>query len=218
MRLLHLDRALVILKFLYHPFEHYPDGWWSPGFLYDDPYLKRKIIYANDKGPNNIKLLQCFPERKIFLYFGTLEKGMLVPLRVENGKIAYGEPLSLEKPGKKNISLVNDPKKFFKIYSPEFGNFLDNVYKQNDFSEIDVARLNKLGSLFFNKGDYEQASFCFEAALQIEKQPKFRYQILNSLAPCYQKEGKKEDAKKVMRRIVKLKDTELFHILPEKGF
>jgi len=216
--LLHLDRALVIMKFLYHPFEHYPDGWWSPGFLYDDPYLKRKIIYANDKGPNNIKLLQCFPERKIFLYFGTLEKGMLVPLRVENGKIAYGEPLSLEKSGKKNIDLVNDPKRFFKIYSPEFGNFLNNVYKQNHFSEIDVARLEELGSLSLNKRDYDQASFCFEAALQIEKQPDIRYRTLNLLSACYLKEGKNEDAKKIMGRIVNLENMKLFHIFPERGF
>ena len=143
---------------------------------------------------------------------------MLVPLRAENGKIAYGEPLLLEKPGKKNIDLVNEPKRFFKLYSPEFGNFLDNLYKQNHFSEIDVARLEELGSRSLNKRDYDQASFCFEAALQIEKKPEFRYQILNFLATCYQKQGKKEDTEKVMRRIVKLKDTELFHILPEKGF
>ena len=95
-----LERSLIIMKLLYYPFESFPNGWWSPGFLYDDPFLKGNIIYANDKGKDNIKLFQCFPEREIYLYLGTLEKGMLIPLEKDEDNILWREPVSFDKNGK----------------------------------------------------------------------------------------------------------------------
>ncbi len=215
---LHVKDALVIMKFLYHPLEYLPTGWWSPGFLYNDPFLKENIIYANDKDESYLRLLQCFPERKIYLYLGTLEKGMLIPLRRDGNKIVYEEPISSDKQGKKYIELLNDPKEFFKIYSHDFGNFLDNLYTQNHFYEIDVARLIELGSILKNSKNYEEATFCFEAALQVEKQPEIRYRILNLLCACYLKTEKKDEAKSIIEKLVERNDTKLYRVFPEKGF
>jgi len=213
-----LKRSLIIMKLLYHPFESFPNGWWSSGFLYDDPFLKGNIIYANDKGENNIKLFQCFPGREIYFYLGTLEKGMLIPLKKDGDKVSYGEPISLDNNGKKYIELINNPKKFFKVYSPDFGNFLDNVYEKNNFFDIDVLKLIELGSFSKKSRNYKKAAFYFEAALQIAKQPEIRYLVLSQLAACYHKTGKVAEAQIVSERIHDYDKGKFFNIFPEKGF
>jgi len=213
-----LERALVIMKLLYHPFEYFPNGWWSSGFLHDDPFLKGNIIYANDKGENNIKLWQCFPERKIYFYLGTLEKGMLIPLEKDEDNILWGEPVTLDKNGKKYIELINNPKKFFKVYSSDFGNFLDNVYEKNNVFDIDVSRLIELGSFSKKNRNYKEAAFYFEAALQIEKQPEIRYRVLSQLSACYLKTGKAAEAKIVTDKIKDYEKGKFFNVIPEKGF
>lgn len=213
-----LERALVIMKLLYHPFEYFPDGWWSTGFLYNDPFLKGNIIYAKDKGENNIKLFQCFPERKIYFYLGTLEKGMLVPLRKVGDKVLCGEPISLDKNGKKYIEMINKPKKFYKVYSSDFGNFLDNVYKKNYFFDIDVSRLIELGFISKKNRNYKEGAFYFEAALQIEKQPEIRYRVLSQLSACYLKTGKAVEAKIITDKIHDYDKGKFFNVFPEKGF
>ena len=48
-----LGRSLIIMKFLYTPKRYFPDGWWSSGFLNNDPGLENKMIYAQDKGAAN---------------------------------------------------------------------------------------------------------------------------------------------------------------------
>ena len=213
-----LERALIIMKLLYHPFEYFPNGWWSSGFLHDDPFLKGNIIYANDKGENNIKLWQCFPERKIYFYLGTLEKGMLIPLEKDEDNILWGEPVTLDKNGKKYIELINNPKKFFKVYSSDFGNFLDNVYEKNNVFDIDVSRLIELGSFSKKNRNYKEAAFYFEAALQIEKQPEIRYRVLSQLSGCYLKTGKAAEAKIVTDKIKDYEKGKFFNVIPEKGF
>jgi hypothetical protein len=213
-----LERSLIIMKLLYHPFESFPNGWWSSGFLYDDPFLKENIIYANDKGENNIKLFQCFPEREIYFYLGTLEKGMLIPLERDGDNILGKEPISLDKNGKKYIELINNPKKFFKVYSSDFGNFLDDVYEKNKFSDIDVSRLIELGSFAKKNRNYKEAVFYFEAALQIEKQPEIRYRVLSQLSACYLKTGKAPEARIVQEKIHDYDKGKFFNLFPEKGF
>ena len=213
-----LERALIIMKLLYHPFEYFPNGWWSSGFLHDDPFLKGNIIYANDKGENNIKLWQCFPEREIYFYLGTLEKGMLIPLEKDEDNILWGEPVTLDKNGKKYIELINNPKKFFKVYSSDFGNFLDNVYEKNNVFDIDVSRLIELGSFSKKNRNYKEAAFYFEAALQIEKQPEIRYRVLSQLSACYLKTGKAAEAKIVTDKIKDYEKGKFFNVIPEKGF
>lgn len=219
LNLLQLEQSLIIMKFLYHPIQYLPTGWWGPGFIYNDPYLKGKIIYANDKGgDNNIKLFACFPDRRIFLYLGTLEKGMLFPLKKEGSEIVYGKPIALGSKDKKHIVLINDPKKFYKLYSPQFGIFLDRLYSENRCYEMDNARLIEMGSCFLDKGDYQEAAHYFEAVLQIEKIPVVRFRVLNYLILCYQKMGKNDLAKEIIKKINNPKRPRFYRIIPERGF
>jgi len=215
---LHLEKALVIMKFIYHPVEFFPSGWWGSGFLYNDPQLNGNIIYVRDRGKENINLFQCFPERKFHLYFGTLEKGMLIPLKKEGKKISYGNPICFTKKGKKFIELVDDPKKFFKVYSTDYANFIEKIYNKNNFFDIDVAYLIGSGNLYKNERNYKKAALCFEAALQIEKQPEIRFQILNQLFACYLKTGKKYEAKIIAERMKDFTKQKFYNIIPEKGF
>lgn len=215
---LHLEKALVIIKFIYHPVEFFPSGWWGSGFLYNDPQLNGNIIYVRDRGKENINLFQCFPERKFHLYFGTLEKGMLIPLKKEGKKISYGNPICFTKKGKKFIELVDDPKKFFKVYSTDYANFIEKIYNKNNFFDIDVAYLIDSGKLYKNERNYKKAALCFEAALQIEKQPEIRFQILNQLFACYLKTGKKYEAKIIAERMKDFTKQKFYNIIPEKGF
>lgn len=215
---LHLEKAVVIMKFIYHPVEFFPYAWWGSGFLYNDPQLKGNIIYARDRGKENISLFQCFPKRKFLLYFGTLEKGMLIPLKKEGKDISYGAPICLAKKGRGYIELVDDPQKFFKVYSTDFANIIEKIYQQNNFIDIDVAYLIDMGNHYKNIRNYGKAALFFEAALQIEKQPEIRFQTLNKLFACYLKTGKKYEAKIIAERLKDIKKQKFYNISPEKGF
>ncbi len=149
-------RALIIMKFLNHPPAFFPTGGWGSGFLYNDPDLAADIIYANDQGEKNIDLFSCFPERDLYLYLGTLKKGMVIPLRKEGGKIAYAKPLTLAVGGGKKVDLIDDPKGFFHIYSGEFERFLDRLFAGNLYVDIDVARLTEMGSAYRKDGQFRE--------------------------------------------------------------
>ena len=215
---LHLEKSLIIMKFIYHPIEFFPYSWLGSGFLYNDPQLKGNIIYVRDKGKENINLFQCFPERKFHLYFGTLEKGMLIPLKKEGKNISYGAPVCFAKQGKAFIELVDDPKKFFKVYSTSYANFIKKIYEQENFIDIDVAYLVNAGNHYKNIRNYGKAALFFETALQIEKQPEIRFQILNKLFACYLKTGKKYEAKIIAERMEDFTKQKFYNIFPEKGF
>ena len=216
---LSLGKSVVIMKFLYHPFEFEPHRWWwGSGFQYNDPQLKGNIVYAHNRDNENISLFKCFPERDFYLYLGTLDKGMLIPLKKEGNKIAYGEPISSDKHGKKYIELINEPQRFYKAYSSGFKNFLDDLYKKNHYFEIDVAYLIEMGNLSFRKQKYYEASFYFEAALQLEKRPYIRITILNRLSTCYLKTKRNAEAKKIMKIVQDLDEQKVYRIFPEKGF
>lgn len=210
--------TVVILKFLYHPFEHFPYGWWSSGFLYNDPQLRGNIIYALDQGSKNVKLFRCFPERKIYLYLGTIEKGMLVPLIKRGDKVIYGEPVYSVKHDKKSIELIKNPLELYTVYSPVFRDFLNSLYGQIDFAEIDVARLVKMGVLCKKEKDFKEAAFHFESALQIEKNPFVLTRILNQLLPCYLKSREYTEAKRITAIIYNKKKSRIYNLLPERGF
>lgn len=211
-------RSLVIMKFIYYPPKYLPDGWWGSGFLYNDPDLKGNIIYAQDKGVKNIDLFRCFPERKIFLYFGTLEKGMLVPLGKNGNTIKYGKPMSTNSNGKKFVKLISNHLKFYEIYSSDFEGFLSDLYRKNNPFEIDVARMYKLGLLSYDNERFKEAAFYLEAALQIEKRPERRYIFLNKLTSCYLKTGSLKEAKIIINKIEDIDKRKVYNIFPQKGF
>jgi hypothetical protein len=215
---LSLGRSLVIMKFLFRPQEHFPGGWWGSGFLYNDPNLQNRIIYAQDQGAANIDLFNCFPGRDIFLYTGTLEKGMLIPLDLTANQLHYGEPVFFHPQNKNLIDLVERPQEMFLSYSSAFRMYLDTIYTKYSFYDIDVIRLIQLSKQANKEGEMVTASFHLEAALQIENNPFVRHQLLGQLAFLYIKIGNIVEAKRIYARLADPQDPHVYGVFPEKGF
>jgi len=217
---LNLKNALIIMNFINSPPKYFPSGGWGSGFLYNRPDLETEVIYVNNQGRNNAKLLNCFPNRSFYLYIGTVEKGMLLPIKITQHKITYSTPVLIKKSSKNLIELLDSPQKLYKIYSKEFGQFLDKIYSQYNFTDINTEFLIELGKRFQRNKNYVESIYCFEAALQIEKWPDLRLTILNLLQLSYFKAGKIQEAKRVVE-IVKntmISGEKPYFVFPEKGF
>lgn len=219
LKLVGLTQALVLMRFI-NPPSLFPTGWWGSGFLHNDPDLRGDIIYAKDQGKERGELFSCFPERKLYLYLGTLDKGMLIPMTRRGEEIIYGKPLPAVRKGKKMVELIGHAKFFFNLYSKEFERFLEKLYQENDYIDVDVRRLTELGESYRKRDSFQEAAFCFEAALQVEKDPASRFFLLNCLLPCYFKTGKIEEAKKIEGILKKdfFEAKNLYFVSPEKGF
>jgi hypothetical protein len=213
-----IGRALVIMKFLFEPQEYFPDGGWGSGFLYDDPKLENMVIYARDQGPANRELLLCHPERRSYLFIGTLDKGMLIPLELKADQLQYGSPVIFRIPDKGSIELVGIPQELFFGYSNDFRLFLDALYARYPFYDIDVSRLVQLSRQAREEGQIERSAFDLEAALQIENDPWVRSQLLSQLAFVYFKTGRPVEAKRILDRLADLNDPRVYDVFPEKGF
>lgn len=220
-----LHKALVVVKFLYAPIRGFPTGSWGSGFMHDTPALDGDVIYANDRGPAaDLDLVRCFPGRSLFVYWGTLDRGVLAPLRTEagTGALRPGEPVAVRIRGKREVELLSKPELVFKVYSPEFGTFLEETMRTEagGWMGLDSPRLMRIGLDGAARGDFRRASFAFEAALQVEKYPKQRYELLGQLTRCYAKTGQRAEAKRIMQKIAELEfyQDKLFSIFPERGF
>jgi len=210
--------SLVLVKFLYYPFESFPNGWWSTGFAENDPDLSGNIIYAQDKGDKNIEIFNFFPDRKIYLFTGTLEKGTFLPLEKNGRQIQYGSPISAKFGGKNPIELIEDPLEFYTLYSKDFEIFLKDIYKQYHFTDIDVESLFEMGIQGMEEKKYTFAVYCLEAALQIEKSPEKRTIFFNYLVHAYAKKGQRQDSIKILNKLKHPDRPKLYDIFPERGF
>jgi tetratricopeptide (TPR) repeat protein len=218
---LNLDKSLIILKFLHRPFKAFSqEGGWGSGFWRDDPGLESRIIYARAGDPDLSPLFSCFPERKIYLYVGTLDKGMLLPLRREEDKIFRGEPLVPPKMRPNSTALVREPQDLFYVYSADFGKFLRLFFRDRDIAEVDGKRAEELGRSLYARRQFAEAAFCIEAALQVENDPEIRRALLDLLIPCYQKTGQVKEAKKLIEFMEKVNFDErrMYAVFPERGF
>lgn len=215
-----LHRALVIMKFLYVPMRGFPTGWWSSGFCYDTPRLDGDIIYAVDRGEKNAELFGCFPDRKIFVFAGTLDRGILAPLTFADGRVTAGRPVALPKAGKRTADLVADPVHLFRLYSREFEAFLAQVYRENDPLVVDVTWFEARGLGHKKDGEFLKAAYCFEAGLQLENAPLARSRLLNQLVVCYRKTGQRREAAILLEKNGEADDrsTKNYNVLPERGF
>jgi len=213
-----LKNAMVMMNFLYHPVEYFPGYWWRSGFIYNDPGLNNKIIYAWYRGENNKELLSCFPERSYYLYSGTIDKGMLQPLFVEDGTITVGSPIFIPKDKDNPFPLLEKPVDFFTIYSTDFKEFLEDFYSTRSLFMPGVPELTAGGREFIQNKEYLKGAFCFEAALQIEKNPYIRFRILGDLAFCYSRSGQGRMAKIIFSRTQNFNIKDLYNIFPERGF
>jgi len=219
-RRLEIRNALVITKFLYGPIPGFPTGQWGSGFLHNEPSLEGEIIYALDRGEQNIELLSCFPDRVFYKYLGTLEKGMLIPMRTEGGKLVSGQPVSLEARCKKCLEIIDSPVRFFRLYSAEFKDFIEEFFREHSYLNLDVPYLLDLGRRLIQEGDCQKAAFCLEAGLQIENNPRPRYQLLSSLLKCYLRLGRAEEAGRVeeVLRLASFDEKRMYFVFPDKGF
>jgi len=201
-RALKIKDAVVLIKMLYKPFRYFPSGWWDSGFLYNSPKLDTQVIYARDLGEKVPALVKDYPKRKFYLYLGTLEKGMLLPLIFKEQSVIYEEPLVKEFKANKYIQLLKRPAEFFEIEESAWPIDVWNELKKNDiYRSIDVLSLSAVGTSHKKQNDYEKAAIYFELALQIEKNPEERFFLLNELLPCYYKLGRREDAKELSKEL-----------------
>jgi hypothetical protein len=215
-----IKNALVIMNLQCSPPSYFPTGGWGSGFLYNDPDLKANIIYARARGKNIQSLLACYASRNAFLYFGTLERGMLLPIKKGGQAIGLDEPIGSSGWARNSIHLVRDPTDVFFVYAPEFGAFLRSLLNKESLVDLSGKRLQDLGVLHQAREDFRQAAFCFEAALQVENDPDIRRDLLNCLVPCYQNTGQAEAARKILAFIEKVNFNErrLYNVFPERGF
>jgi hypothetical protein len=211
-------KSLVIFKFLYVPYENFPTGWWSSGFLNNMPDLKGDIIYAMDTGEGNNRLFQCFPDRNIFMFVGVIDKGMLFPMYTNDAQVTLGPNYTDGSIQQNRISILQDPRQFYTVYSEEFSRTIEKVYSEHPVWQVDASLLANKGKEAFNRHEYSKAMTYVEAALQIEKQPYVRFKLLNLLGICYFKAGIITKAKRVQSSLQEKNILELYDIIPERGF
>ncbi len=216
-----LGRSVVVMKMLYAPLTGFPTGWWGSGFYLDTPRLDGDMIFANDRGDAVTReLMRAFPDRAFYAYVGTLEKGLLVPLKEDGGILRRGAPVAPPRRPRRSVELLASPEGFFKMYSPAFGDFVRDILRGDGWITTDVESLRLEGSKLFEARDFRRAAYAFEAALQLEKNPKVRWPILISLGQCYAKTGQPAEAKRIRDKFEEadFKGKKLFFILPERGF
>ena len=216
-----LHNSVVVLKFVYGPLTGFPTGWWSAGFAFDTPGLDGDIIYANDRGADrNLALLRAFPGRAIYSYVGTLDKGVLAPLREENGVVRTGTPIVPERTPRRSVTLLPGQEGLFTMYSPEFRAFIEDAGRAEGPGGLTVDRLTEIARAFEKDRNYPRAALAYEAALQLEMNPKIRWPLFISLVPCYAKTGQSTLAKRIMAKfeVSDFKGRELFNVIAERGF
>ncbi|MFC2169297.1 glycosyltransferase family 39 protein [Acidobacteriota bacterium] len=214
-----LSNALVIFNLIQNHAYSFPEGAWVSGFIYNDPELKEDIVYARYLKEKNIDLIRSFANRKSYLYAGILDKGFLIPIEEKENAISYGKPIVITVEGNKNgFALLSNPRGLYTIYSPEFGDFIDRLYTRNEWFSVETNFLIEKGNSYKNSMNFQEAAFYYEAALQLEKIPLYRYDALNQLATCYSKLGKKAEAEKIFQALSNPYRTRLFDLFPEKGF
>ncbi len=218
---LKLGRAVVVLKFWNRPPASFPEeGGWGSGFLHDDPDLKTDLIYVRAREKSYDELFSCYPDRKVFVYAGTLDKGVLIPIKKNGFGIEPGRPVLPSGGEEDSFRIVDNPVEVFSAYSTEFGDFLQHLFQETSPTEMDGRRLEEMGADYQLRGDLQRAAFCYEAALQVENDPTVRRNLLNQLLPCYPKTGQAEAARKILAFLEKVNFNErrLYDVLPEKGF
>jgi hypothetical protein len=212
------EGSLVIFKFIYHPLLNFAPGWWGSGFQHNGPDLREEIIYAMDVGEENIKLFESFPERKIFMYLGLIDKGMLFPLKTEGKGLAVDPSFFTRSEQAGHITLFDDPLQYYTMYSPAFRETISQLYTEYSLWEVDVTLLQEKGKEAYANQDYEHAVHYIEAALQLELEPFFRYHLLNLLGVYYLRAGDTASAKTVQACLVEKNMIHMYNILPERGF
>ena len=216
---LNLDRALVIMKMLPTNRREFPAGGWEAGFIQNDPWLRNPVIFARKADISLEKFIECFPHRKIYLYWGTNRRGFLVEVKILNGQPVFGRPVihRLER-SDSSAELVSSPEEVFFLYSEEFRDFIQSIFSQTPFEIIDAAWLKSQAMSSYNNREYRKAARFLEAALQVETNYEARYQMLTMLAGLYRGLKLNSLSDRILERVNTLKGDDTYHVLPERGF
>ncbi|MFH1142996.1 MAG: glycosyltransferase family 39 protein [Candidatus Eisenbacteria bacterium] len=78
-----LRHALVFVRFTGQRSDVLPvrHMWFGSAFAHQQPDLgNARVIYAQDRGPENVKLARLFPDRTHYLYTGNIEEGRILKL------------------------------------------------------------------------------------------------------------------------------------------
>ena len=159
--------------------------------------------------------MACFPGRTFYYYVGTLERGVLAPLQLDGDRLRLGEPIVPETRPRHSSQLVASPREIFTLYSRDYEAFITGTLERESLMDVDVTSLTALSRRHWEAGEYGQAAYALEAALQIEKNPKVRLPLLAELSRCYIKDGQSSAAKQIMAKYLQKR---LYYISPDRGF
>lgn len=216
---INLGRALVILQMLSTNHREFPDGGWEAGFIQNDPWLRNPTIFARKLNIPFEKFFDCFPHRKIFLYWGTNRRGFLTEIKNLNGQPVFGQPITF-KPDRpdKFAELVSSPEQVFLIYGQDFKVFIQGLLEQTSFERIDAAWLKNQAMASYRAHDFQKAAQFLEAALQVEVNYEARYQMLSMLAGLYRGLDLDSLSERVLRRVNTRRVADAYGVVPERGF
>jgi len=209
---------LVIVNFLHSAQTNFPSGGWEPVFSHVDPFLKEPTIFARDMKSRNTETLQCFPERTPYLYWGTPDKGMLVPIKYHNGSINYENPIGNTEEDTFSTKLVSYPEEVFFLYSDSFKSFLKQLFRRVNFVQINAWWLECAAEEALRRKDFTSATMLLEAALQVEKEPVAKNRLLLKMAGTYRRSGQIRESDIIFNSINSNKPINIYRVLPERGF
>ncbi len=217
--ILNLKDSIVIMKIPSTNAKEFPADGWGPGFIQTDPLLRSSIIYARKADLSYEAFFKCFPDRKIYLYWGTYKRGFLVEVKKKDDQFTYGKPIIKGKDKSESFTeLVPSPEDVFFIYSHDFREFLQNLFREKPFDSVDAAWLEQQARLSYRAHDFKKAAYFLEASLQIENNYEARYRMLIMLAGLYKGLDLDPLGDKILQRINTNKTTHLYDIIPERGF
>ncbi|MDI6698218.1 MAG: glycosyltransferase family 39 protein [Candidatus Saccharicenans sp.] len=216
---INLTNSLVVLKFLNTNLKEFPAGDWGPGFYFNDPWMRNSIIFARKDEIPYYEFFRHFPQRKIFLYWGTYKKGFLVEVKLANSDFVYGNPIiKCSDESKSFVALVSSPEEVFFHYSDDFRKFLQELFQNRPFDSVDAAWLEEQARSSYKTHDYKRATYFLEAALQIENNYEARYRMLIILAGLYRGLNLDSLSDKILQRVNEANFKDVYDVIPERGF
>ncbi|RFT16259.1 MAG: hypothetical protein OP8BY_1863 [Candidatus Saccharicenans subterraneus] len=218
-RKIDLTNSLIVVKFLNTNLKEFPNGDWGPAFYFNDPWMRNSVIFARKAEIPYYEVFRCFPERKIYYYWGTYRKGMLVEVTKKDGQFTYGNPVVFrEKKLNLFAELVSSPEEVFFLYSQDFREFLKEIFQNKPFDSVDAAWLEEQAKLSYRANDFKKAMYYLEAALQVENNYEARYRMLTMLAGLYRGHNLNGLSNKILQRVSKVDLKDVYDVIPERGF
>lgn len=216
---LDLKDSFIALKFLSTNLKEFSSGGWGPGLIQNDPFLRSPLVFARKGSLQYDEFHRCFPERKIYFYWGTYRKGILIEITKKHGQSTYGDPVVFREIKLKSFAeLVSSPEEVFFLYSQDFREFLKEIFQNKPFDSVDAAWLEEQAKLSYRANDFKKAMYYLEAALQVENNYEARYRMLTMLAGLYRGHNLDSLSNKILRRINNPRINNVYNVIPERGF